>query len=670
MIESTASRVRRVFDALSLLRPYDLANGAKLRLGRSGDGGYVLARQPLPSTLYSFGVGDEVSFEFQLADGGCRGYLFDHTVDGLPREHPNLQFSKEGVGALGAGGGPLAPIADYLRRNGDEHRTDLLLKLDVEGSEYAVMASTPDGTLRSFEQVVLEIHDLRKLAEPEFCEAFFRVFERLNGIFTLCHVHANNCAPLLFVEGFPVADVLELSYVRNDLAERMPSATGYPTFLDCANDPDRPDVNLFFFPFSPVPCNGQGELLQRQSVEFSLAALDYAERLRAEPCLSSHQGKVAVFGRKLTAPGEPAAPRSLESSNRLLANSDRKLNILYLACHETLEYDDVRMFTEMGHRVFSVGGLANPDGPQPATRPTMAGFHSRDWWSAFAGDASNDLTAKRVTREFAQRFDVAVVNHDPALLDTNMGALSGMPIVFRSIGQSNYHREAILARHLDAVHVVRYSQKEVGLPNFCRTDRVIYFAKFLTDYPRWDGGSRAITFHNSFPTRATVSVPTLSQYDEIARSGPFDLYGFWNDGVEAWRGLASADQQLELFRTAGAYVYVYSVPPSYTLSLVEAMLVGVPVVAPSASAVRSILGATADACGFTAARYEVSEFLDHDPSLIWNTANEVPFRVRALLEEPERSQVISQRLRSKASALFDVRKVAPQWQQLLLEITP
>jgi hypothetical protein len=342
---------------------------------------------------------------------------------------------------------------------------------------------------------------------------------------------------------------------------------------------------------------------------------------------------------KLVTPKEPAVPRSLESSRRLLVCSDRKLDILYFACHETLEYDDVRMFTEMGHRVFSVGGLANPDAPRPAMRRAMAQFYSRDWWSAFAGDAGNDLTEKRVTREFARRFDIAVINHDPSMLDANMGALSGMPVIFRSIGQSNRHLEWILRRHLDAVHVVRYSHREVGLPNFCRADHVIYFAKFLTDYPCWDGGSRAITFHNSFPARETASVPSLSQYDEIARSGPFDLYGFCNDGVEAWCGPAPADLHLELFKTAGA--------------------------------VRSNLGTTAaDACGFTDARYEVSELLDHDPSLIWNTVDEVLFKVRALMAAPERCQVISQRLRSKASALFDVNKVAPQWQQLLLEITP
>lgn len=667
MIDTRSTNIMGVYDALSLLRPFDLVGEEKARLGRSGDGGYVLARKPLPQTFYSFGVGDEISFEFELAEGGYHGYLFDHTVSGLPYSHPGLSFSKEGVGAHAAEGVPLFPILDFLRRNGDEERNDLLLKLDVEGAEYDVLAATPDRVLNCFEQIALEAHDLRNLGEDDFRARFAAVFRRLNGIFTLCHVHANNCAPMTFVEGFPVADVLELSYVRSDLVRRVPSATIYPTGLDCANDPERQDISLLFFPFFPSAADREGEY--RQSVAACCTALEFDKRLRDDTRLSSHQRKVALFGRKLGNVPPPIEPKACGGAGLLAGDTERRLNILYFACHETLEYDDVRMLTEMGHQVFSIGGLANPDAPKPSTRPTMNRFYSPEWWSAFAAQSGNDLLTKRVTRDFAQRFDVAVVNHNPELLDINMGALSGIPVVFRSIGQSNDHLEAILGRHLDTVQVVRYSNREVGLPNFCRTDRVIYFSKYLSDYPLWSGGTRAITFHNSFPTRATVSVPSLANYERLAQSGPFDLYGFLNEGVTAWRGLASADLQLELFRTAGAYLYTYSVPPSYTLSLVEAMLVGLPVVAPSASAVRAELGQIADICGFSKARYEVPELLDNDPSLIWDFSDQALEKVQALLDAPERSREISLRLRSKAAALFDVSRIASQWQQLLLEIT-
>ncbi len=668
MYEPPAARSRRIYHALSLLRPYDITDGEKTRIGRSGDGGYVLLTQRfLPPVVYSFGIGDEISFEYDLAQRGCKGYLFDHTVDGLPYQHPNLSFLKAGVAASNDPSGPLATIEEYLCRNGDAYKNDLLLKLDVEGSEYGVLSATSDNGLQCFSQIALEVHWLHRLADPVFCSTFIEVFERLNKLFTLCHVHANNCASLAFVEGLPSADVLELTYVRTDLVERVPSQTSYPTYLDCANDPERQDFPLLFFPFYPINLTEKIDS-QAAALDSSLAALDFDEKLRTQTRLSTQQRRVSLFGRKLLSPGLPIATSRRVVDSTGLPVASRPLNILYLACHETLEYDDVRMFTEMGHRVFSVGGLANPDAARPSTRPVMARFYSRDWWTAFAADRGNDLVAKRITRDFAQRFDVVVVNHDPFLLDTNLEAFAGVPTIFRTIGQSNDHSEAALGRHLEAVHVVRYSRKEVGLVNFCRTDRVIYFAKFLCDYPQWKPGARAITFHNSFPTRASVSVPSLAQYTELARVGPFDLYGFLNEGVEAWRGLAPAELQLELFRTAGGYFYVYSVPPSYTLSLIEAMLVGVPTVAPSAAAVRAILGDIADTCGFLDERYEVTDLLDNDSSLIWNTIDEAPVKMRVLLDNPILAMAISERLRAKARAMFDVEKIAVQWQQLFSEI--
>jgi methyltransferase FkbM-like protein len=114
-----------------------------------------------------------------LAERGCKGYLFDHTVDGLPIQHPNLHFSKEGVGASNDPALLLAPISEYIRRNGDEHRTDLLLKMDVEGSEYAALSSISDSTLRCFSLIALEVHWLNRLTEEVFCQTFTRVFRTL-----------------------------------------------------------------------------------------------------------------------------------------------------------------------------------------------------------------------------------------------------------------------------------------------------------------------------------------------------------------------------------------------------------------------------------------------------------------------------------------------------------
>src|SRR5579872_3762850 len=115
MTESASERVRRVHRALSLLTPYDIAGKMKTRIGRSGDGGYVLLTRPkLPDAVYSFGVGDDISFEHGLAKRGCRCHLFDHAVDRLPREHPNLRFLQASVGVAKNFERSVASVGDYL----------------------------------------------------------------------------------------------------------------------------------------------------------------------------------------------------------------------------------------------------------------------------------------------------------------------------------------------------------------------------------------------------------------------------------------------------------------------------------------------------------------------------------------------------------------------------
>jgi hypothetical protein len=49
-----------------------------------------------------------------------------------------------------------------------------------------------------------------------------------------------------------VCPLLELSYVRSDLVERLPSRTLYPTELDAPNVGRAADTPLWFFPFAPI----------------------------------------------------------------------------------------------------------------------------------------------------------------------------------------------------------------------------------------------------------------------------------------------------------------------------------------------------------------------------------------------------------------------------------
>ena len=239
-----------VFDALSLLRPYDI-DAHKLRVGNERDGGYVLADLSSRASILSFGVGPDVSFESEMADQGRSIFMHDHTVEAPPQSHPKFTFLKRGVCGEGSQTFELSTIREHMAAINGEHE-GFILKIDVEGWEWEVFATIENETIERFEQIVLEIHWLENLSDVIFRARYVAALKNILNQFTLFHVHANNCTELHLIDGFVVPSVLEISFVRTSLVKRRPSRTIYPSSMDKANHPHFHDHALLFYPFLPT----------------------------------------------------------------------------------------------------------------------------------------------------------------------------------------------------------------------------------------------------------------------------------------------------------------------------------------------------------------------------------------------------------------------------------
>ena len=245
------SKSDTIFDRLGLLTPWeiDLENS---RVGRKGDGGYVVADQIRPKqAVLSYGIADEVSFDVELADAGFKVWQFDHTIPNAPVEHRNITFTREGVAEADKAEEDLFTIETHAERLGID-LDGAILKMDVEGAEWEVFETISEDTLGRFDQIFLELHGLGRLPKPRFARIFTTVMEKLNAQFTLFHVHANNARPLVPIENFFVPGLLEVSFVRTNLVARRSSETWYPTNLDFPNVAKRDDLNLWLYPFAPV----------------------------------------------------------------------------------------------------------------------------------------------------------------------------------------------------------------------------------------------------------------------------------------------------------------------------------------------------------------------------------------------------------------------------------
>ena len=262
-----------VLGTLSLLTPWDVIGCGKLRIGGNSDGGYVLLDRLRPEQpVLSYGVGLDSSFDFDLARRGHPVFMFDHTVDGPPAAMPpGALFTREGVAASADPEKRLDTVESHLRRHALLGRRDVILKMDVEGSEWQVLSVLPEALLDVFEQIVFEFHWLNGLGREDFAAMVRQTLRRLNTHFTLCHVHANNYADLRLVEGVVVPPVLEATYVRSELITRKPNRTLYPTEYDRPNKPDKKDMVLSIYPFMPmaVPPAAFEPLARRLDAEYA-----------------------------------------------------------------------------------------------------------------------------------------------------------------------------------------------------------------------------------------------------------------------------------------------------------------------------------------------------------------------------------------------------------------
>ena len=90
-------------------------------------------------------------------------------------------------------------------------------------------------------------HFKRGKMENWYYDKMKTTFNTLRENFTPYHVHGNNFRGVFEVKGQAVPEVIEVSYVRNDLVEFNNKEQIFPTILDRPNWDKYPDLELGSF---------------------------------------------------------------------------------------------------------------------------------------------------------------------------------------------------------------------------------------------------------------------------------------------------------------------------------------------------------------------------------------------------------------------------------------
>jgi len=342
------------------------------------------------------------------------------------------------------------------------------------------------------------------------------------------------------------------------------------------------------------------------------------------------------------------------------------MNILLITAHSIASYDDVRMLSDMGHQVFNLDAYIDPAHPHVPMRPALPDVagHPELMAAVDALGTRDNLTAakERLPDALLEWADVAIYHHYlDRWMEPNYARLmaAGVKVVWRTCGQSDFGLEDRMKWYAgNGLTIVRYSPAEqrffAGTGHWAGQDALIRFGKYLGDYPEWTGPD----------PEAPAFVANVTQ--DMAGRGDHCGLTFWiratsgltalpagkdSEKLPGGVGFLPEPDMLDYLRQASAYLYTGTVPASYTLGLMEALLVGVPVVSigPAAWAGPERL------------------FEGHELAfpLVADTPELARDMLRRLIEDRPYAAMVSAEQRLRAQALFDVAVVGKQWQKLL-----
>lgn len=266
-------------------------------------------------------------------------------------------------------------------------------------------------------------------------------------------------------------------------------------------------------------------------------------------------------------------------------------NILYIGCHEILENLEVRLFTEMGHSVFSLGGVY-----QNSNMGMLRGAIPNLLDDPRLREIALQSTKENIHPELLEWADIVFMTHNSRedvnghpqpWLKGNWKKFkqSKKPIIWRGIGQSNGQVEKSLQEFKkDGLKIVRHSPTDITIPNYAGMDAMIRFHCDPDEYQGYNGQTPRVVnlsqalFGND-RVRSRGDHMSLPFFKQVVDGFDWKVFGPDNENAGEHNGGALSHEDLkQMLRFNRVFFYVGTRPANYTLAPIEAMMSGMPIV--------------------------------------------------------------------------------------------
>ncbi|MFA5388070.1 MAG: hypothetical protein WC322_06850 [Candidatus Paceibacterota bacterium] len=318
-----------------------------------------------------------------------------------------------------------------------------------------------------------------------------------------------------------------------------------------------------------------------------------------------------------------------------------------------MEYDELKLFTELGIDWFSLGSYVIPTKPVDPIRPPIQ-YHPDQWLTEYAPARDN------IPAEFLAKFDTIIVMHVPDWIEQNWDKFREKRVIWRTIGQSTPAIERRMFQYRTrGSQIVRYSPREANLEPNAGCDTIIRFYKDEREFGHWVGaGNEVITVAQDMKHRAEFC--NFDAFVTITKGFNAKIYGPKNENAgELNGGFLTYDDMRQKMRDARVYIYTGTQPASYTLNLIEAMMTGAPIVAIGPRLANSLSRKN----DINADLYEI---IKNGVNGFWSDdINKLREYVEFLVKDVKAARRIGQMGRNTAIELFGKEVVKLKWKQFL-----
>ena len=234
-IKVKRTKSEEVISLIRKLHPYN-TDKELIRIGPNGDGGYLVPDDLTGiEACFSPGVGQISSFEEECSKLGMKVFLADKSVDkpNLDLNNGNYSFLKKYIGCTN--NVDFITMDEWVNSSPIADNSDLILQMDIEGSEYYTFINMTDLLIKRFRIMIIEFHGFSGFWLPHFFSLAETVFDKILQTHTCVHIHPNNCSSIYNKFGVEIPKIAEFTFLRNDRINSKEYQNHFPHHLDFNN---------------------------------------------------------------------------------------------------------------------------------------------------------------------------------------------------------------------------------------------------------------------------------------------------------------------------------------------------------------------------------------------------------------------------------------------------